>query len=84
MFYVSNSKIHGKGLFTNCFIPRGFIFDTPGHPFGGLNHSCNPNSIITNNPFFVKTLKDILPNEEITVYYIYDKFNCNCFVCKLK
>lgn len=80
---IKQSAIEGLGLFATEFIPKGTNLGrshvlTTGEPvrtpLGGFyNHSDNPNCVKRARDFSfgldLWTIKDIFPNEEITVTY---------------
>ena len=78
---IKNSGIHGLGLFaskninkyTNLGISHYYYNDSIHRtPLGGFyNHSNNPNceKEIVDNKYFLKAIKDIKEDEEITVKY---------------
>jgi hypothetical protein len=80
---ISSSNIHGRGLFTRSRINKDQIFLDAGTPesifssASKINHSSNPNStlVYSKDPihngicYFVKAIRDIEPNEEITINY---------------
>jgi|APCry1669189665_1035243.scaffolds.fasta_scaffold14999_3 hypothetical protein len=83
--YIGQSKIDGEGLFTKIDIPKKVIIaeiadlsdktdmsDDWINKFGHkINHSDNPNieTILIGNKFFIKSLRDIEPNEELVDDY---------------
>ena len=78
---IQKSAIEGLGLFATKEISCGKVLgrthiltndEIIRTPLGGFyNHSNNPNCIKfqKNNFYYLKTLRDIKPNEEITVKY---------------
>ena len=59
------------------------------HPLGAyINHNCEPSSFVGSDDSQILALKDIQPNEEITIDYMQteskmaESFYCNC--CKGK
>ncbi len=59
------------------------------HPLGAyINHHCEPSSFVNSDDSEILALKDIQPNEEITIDYMQteskmaESFYCNC--CKGK
>lgn len=90
------SPIHGDGIFASQFIPKGT--PVPMVPLdevrscGGFNHSCDNNlsSWEPNTPRVRIALRDIHPNDELTVSYgsrtsstgrLPNGDYCNCQVC---
>jgi hypothetical protein len=82
--YVSNSPIHGKGLFTKTNIPAGTpiltALDFEAHKAGDennnlskyVNHSSNKENIKvieSGHKMILVATKDIKPNEELTTNY---------------
>lgn len=88
------SDIHGTGLFSLSRIGAGTDLSTDPEFLAslmdsnggvGLNHSCDPN-LLNDWPQAI-TLRDISPDEELTVSYgTYAPSNggCNCDPCKGK
>ncbi|QKF94639.1 SET domain-containing protein [Fadolivirus algeromassiliense] len=83
-FKLAPSPIHGTGTFANKLIPRKHIIGVCIYhillmpfitdDFGKwINHSYNPNSIVhyneKNNKYYIVAIKDINPDEEITINY---------------
>ena len=81
---IRDSKIHGKGLFAKFIIDKGknlgmtHVYDSEAEdnrirtPLGGfINHSEDPNSelIKIGKYYYLITIKDIMPDEEITLKY---------------
>ena len=84
---IEKSKVHGLGLFTQLFVPRGVKFGV-SHikikdelirtPLGGfINHSDNPNckKIPLQDENYIKynlvAIKDITGGDELTVKYTF-------------
>ena len=82
---IKQSNIEGVGLFATKFIKKDTSFGISHYsfnntyirtPLGGFyNHSNNPNCIkesrLNGNYYILKTIKDIEPDEEITVKYTF-------------
>ena len=80
---IKNSAIEGLGLFASKQISSGKVLgrthiltkeETIRTPLGGFyNHSNNPNCIKfqKDNSYYLKALRDIKQNEEITVKYTF-------------
>ena len=78
---MGNSTIQGIGLFSVDVFPPNTILGISHHivdfqiirtPLGGfLNHSLKPNcELVENgNTYILRTLRNILPKEELTVKY---------------
>lgn len=81
---IKESQIHGIGVYTTNFIPKGKMIDVgiiyhlkilPNVTyFGGkINHSYNPNAILRyskeTNTWNVYAKKDIKENNEVTIDY---------------
>jgi hypothetical protein len=78
---VGNSTIQGIGLFSTGMFPPNKILGISHHivdyeiirtPLGGfLNHANKPNcELVENgNQYILRTLRNILPKEELTVKY---------------
>jgi len=82
---IKQSNIEGLGLFSKTHIKKNTILGISHirtyidgkellirTPLGGFyNHSLNPNCIKVKhkNFFILKTIKDLTPNEELTVKY---------------
>lgn len=82
--YISKSPIDGEGLFSKVIIDSGKIIcqiadlskfnnsenwiNNWGHK---INHSVTPNAkvVVVGNKCFIKSIKEISPNEEITTDY---------------
>jgi hypothetical protein len=79
MWYISESGIHGTGVFTNSLINPGQIIDIAIDNnnkvtyFGSkVNHSWRPNTSLykLNNIYYLVADKRIGPFEEITANYM--------------
>lgn len=78
---IGESEIEGQGLFTTDYIPEGVLLGISHHesygviirtPLGGfINHSEDPNceKVKIDNMYFLKTLRPILHEKEITLKY---------------
>ncbi|NDD83697.1 SET domain-containing protein-lysine N-methyltransferase [bacterium] len=75
---ISNSNIHGKGVFLNCDVPDKSIIDIAVGKFfivtefgSKINHSNSPNCELKelNDIFIVVSCKSIRKGEEITLNY---------------
>ena len=78
---IGNSRIQGLGLFSTTLFSTNTILGISHHiveydiirtPLGGfVNHSLKPNcELVENgNQYILRTLRNILPNEELTVRY---------------
>jgi len=78
---IGNSTIQGLGLFsTDLFLPNTILgishhivdYAIIRTPLGGfINHALKPNcELVENgNQYILRTLRNILPNEELTVRY---------------
>ena len=83
MYYIGNSKIHGRGVFLNKNLKRDspidigigftfFIFPYVTSNFGSyINHSNRPNTYLkySNGSYYVTTLRDLDKNVELTLDY---------------
>jgi SET domain-containing protein len=89
MIKIQKSEIHGRGVFSTKIIPKGTLIK-PKSIYGitGFNHSCEANvactKLRTTYNHDLEAIKDILPNEELTITYLFGmkKFFCLCFKCK--
>lgn len=93
-YHVKESNINKKGIFTNEDIKTGRIlakldpFDYPPI-LNYINHSCTPNSALSENFSILAATKNIQVNEEITIdYRVLDpskflkfEFICHCGNC---
>jgi SET domain-containing protein len=79
MWYLSDSQIHGVGIYTKEFLKTGQMIDVAIDEngivtyFGSkINHSWNPNSNLykLNNKYYMVAIKDIQPFTEITANYM--------------
>jgi len=79
-YYIDKSPIHGEGVFTQQFIPRGskigvvITFTQDGldvTPLGSkINHQTNCNCTLQKDKiYYAVALEDLLPNTEITIDY---------------
>ena len=78
---IGNSTIQGLGLFSTTLFSTNTILGISHHivdydiirtPLGGfINHALKPNcELVENgNQYILRTLRNILPNEELTVRY---------------
>ena len=83
--HILNSPIAGQGIFTMDTIPSGtelgmshIIVDEEIYrtPLGGfINHSDNPNceKYLIGNKYYIRTIKDINPIEELVLKYTFYK-----------
>lgn len=117
---VRDSKIHGKGIFSNAFIPKGeLVMIISGDVIDGdecerredeednvyifwngdtyidtnnsekiryINHDCDPNCEVMDRDeetLNLVAIKDIYPEEEITIDYGYEEIyeGCTCRTC---
>lgn len=82
LFYIADSKIHGKGVFCReWLIPGNILFLAFSNRDGVLsitelgakvNHSNNPNTEVfekTKGEWYLYTLKPIFPGTELTANY---------------
>ena len=90
---IEKSKVHGLGLFTQLFVPRGVKFGVSHikiknelirtHLGGFINHSDNPNckKIPLQDENYIKynlvAIKDITGGDELTVKYTFYNVGSN-------
>lgn len=87
-YYLGKSEIHGIGVFSKKFIKKGSFINyhfipKNSHPYykiteigAHINHSKEPNAIskrINSNLYLIYSIKNILPNDEITLDYTVNK-----------
>jgi hypothetical protein len=78
---IADSPINGLGLYTKIKLLPAFVLGITHHcvehkiirtPLGGfINHSDLPNCQLVgnSNTFVVRTIRTIMPGEELTVHY---------------
>jgi hypothetical protein len=86
---IKESEIEGLGLFTNEVIVDEIEIGTTHYkvdeelirtPLGGfINHSDYPNCelVKTNDKYYLKTIRDIMAGEELTLEYTLYKIKTN-------
>ena len=83
--FIQNSSVAGQGVFTKVKLMSGMelgmshlLIDDEIYrsPIGGfINHSDNPNceKYLVGNKYYIRTIKDINPIEELVLKYTFYK-----------